>query len=80
VKAAQQLAKLQLLRAEVLKAFGDDASGQITAEMLAAIPPAMKRKMTEVIAGIRKTAPGSETAKTAAAVAEEFKLDVAAAP
>ena len=77
VKAGQQLAKLQLLRAEVLKSFGDDTSGQVTAKMLEAIPPAVKRRMTDAVAGIMKTAPGTDTAKTAAALAQEFNLDVA---
>ena len=80
VKAAQQLAKLQVLRANVLKAFGDEPDGAITPEMVKAVPVAMKRQMTEVVRGIQKTAPGSETAATAGKLAAEFGLDVTATP
>lgn len=80
VKAAQQLANLQALRANVLKAFGDEPDGAITPEMVQAVPAAMKRQMADVIRGIQKTAPGSDTAATALALAAEFDLDVAAEP
>jgi thiol-disulfide isomerase/thioredoxin len=80
VKAAQQLAKLQVLRANVLKAFGDEPDGEITPQMVKAVPAAMKRQMAEVVRGIQKTAPGSETAATAGKLAAEFELDVAATP
>jgi hypothetical protein len=80
VKATQQLAKLQVLRANVLKAFGDEPDGEITPQMVKAVPAAMKRQMAEVVRGIQKTAPGSETAATAGKLAVEFDLDVAAVP
>ncbi len=80
VKAAQQLAKLQVLRANVLKAFGDEPDGAITPEMVRAVPAGMKRQMADVVRGIQKTAPGSETAATALELAAEFELDVAANP
>ncbi len=80
VKAGQQLAKLQVLRANVLKAFGDEPDGAITPEMVQAVPPAMKRQMADVVRGIQKTAPGSETASTALKLAGEFGLDVKATP
>lgn len=80
VKATQQLAKLQVLRANVLKAFGDEPDGEITPQMVKAVPAAMKRQMAEVVRGIQKTAPGSETAATAWKLAVEFDLDVAAVP
>lgn len=78
VKAAQQLAKLQVLRANVLRAFGDEPDGTITPEMVKAVPVAMKRQMADVVRGIQKTDPGSETAATATKLAAEFGLDVAA--
>lgn len=80
VKAAQQLAKLQVLRANVLKAFGDEPDGAITPAMVQAVPPAMKRQMADVVRGIQATAPGSETAATALKLATEFGLDVEAKP
>lgn len=80
VKATQQLAKLQVLRANVLKAFGDEPDGEITPQMVKAVPAAMKRQMAEVVRGIQKTAPGSETAATAGKLAAEFDLDVATVP
>lgn len=80
VKAAQQLAKLQALRANVLKAFGDEPDGTITPEMVKAVPAAMKRQMADVVRGIRKADPGSETAATATKLAEEFGLDLAGNP
>jgi len=80
VKATQQLAKLQVLRANVLKAFGDEPNGDITPAMVKAVPAAMKRQMADIVRGIQRTAPGSETAATAATLAAEFDLDVAAGP
>jgi thiol-disulfide isomerase/thioredoxin len=80
VKAAQQLAKLQVLRANVLKAFGDEPDGEITPAMVQAVPAAMKRQMADVVRGIQKTAPGSDTAATALKLAAEFALDVAGDP
>jgi len=64
----------------VLKAFGDEPDGEITPQMVKAVPAAMKRQMAEVVRGIQKTAPGSETAATAGKLAVEFDLDVAAVP
>ena len=80
IKAAQQLAKLQVLRANVLRAFGDEPDGKITPEMVKAVPAPTRRQMTDAVRGIQKTAPGSETAATALRLATEFALDVGAAP
>jgi hypothetical protein len=46
--------------------------------MVKAVPVAMKRQMADVVRGIQKTDPGSETAATATKLAAEFGLDVAA--
>ena len=80
VKAGQQLAKLQVLRANVLRTFGDQPDGTITPEMAKAVPVAMKRQMADVVRGIQKTAPGSETASAAVKLAEEFAIDLSANP
>ncbi|MFM8734867.1 MAG: TlpA family protein disulfide reductase [Pirellulales bacterium] len=80
VKASQQLAKLQVLRANVLRTFGDALDGNVTPEMAKAVPTAMRRQMADVIRGIQKIAPGSEMAAVATKLAEEFAIDVSAAP
>ncbi len=75
IKAAQQLAMLQVLRA-----FGDEPDGKITPEMVKAVPASMRRQMADAVRGIQKTVPGSENAATALRLATEFGLDMDAAP
>lgn len=80
MKAARQLARLQVQRANVLRAFGDATDGAITPEMLRAVPAATKKPLAAVIRGIRKTAPGTETAATAVTLAAEFGIELPATP
>jgi len=76
LKAGQQAARLETLRTQVMAAFGELPTGQVTDAMLAGVPPAVKGQMQELVRSIRSGHPGSEMASRAGEIAREFGLDV----
>jgi thiol-disulfide isomerase/thioredoxin len=78
VKAGQQLAQLERMRAYVLDTLNADADAAITPEMVASLPPNVVGKIKSLARGIEKAAPQAPAAKKAAAIAAEF--DRRAAP
>jgi len=72
VKAAQQLAQLEGMRAFLLDSLGADAEAEITPEMAATLPSAVVGKIKSLARSIEKTAPNTSAAKQAAAIAAEF--------
>ena len=76
LKAGQQAAQLESLRTQVMAAFGELPTGQVTDAMLGGIPPNVKAKMQDLARAIRSGHPGSEMASRAGEIAREFGLDV----
>lgn len=72
VKASQQLAQLEQMRAYVCEQCGADPERGLTAEMAAKIPPALKGKVRTLAQGIDKACPESKMAERAAAIATEL--------
>lgn len=72
VKACQQLVRLQQMREYVRDQLGVDADGEVTPEMAAKIPSAMKGQIRSVAQGIEKSCPGSTLADKASAIAAEL--------
>lgn len=76
VRAAQQLAKLQALRAGILQALEVRSNDDVTPELIARVPPAAKRQLADVVRGVQRLSPDSPVAAQAAAIATEFGLDL----
>lgn len=76
VRAAQQLARLQAMRAGILQALEVRSNDDITPELLARVPPAAKRQLTDVVRGVHRLSPDSPVAEKAAAIAKEFGLEL----
>jgi thiol-disulfide isomerase/thioredoxin len=72
VKAGQQLARLEQMRAYVRDQLGVDADGEVTPEITAMIPAAVKGQIRSLAQGIGKSVPGSTLADKAAAIAAEL--------
>jgi len=72
VKAGQQLVKLEQMRAYVRDQLGIDADGEVTPEITARIPTAMKGQIRSLAQGISKSVPGSTLADKASAIAAEL--------
>jgi len=71
-RAGQQLARLEAMRAYVRRSLGGEA--EITPEVAAALPPAMRRQMEEAVRGVKRAGPESPYAAKADAIALEFGL------
>lgn len=69
LRCGQQLAKLEALR-------GSATGGAkvVTPDVAAAVPPAVKRQMRDLVDGVNKAAPGTKMAERAAEIAGEFGL------
>lgn len=72
VRAGQQLAQLERMRAYVLDQLGVDDDAVITPEMVATVPAGVTGKICSLARGIEKSAPDAPAAKRAAAIAAEF--------
>jgi thiol-disulfide isomerase/thioredoxin len=76
MKAAQQLARLQAMRAGLLQALEVRSNDDVTPDLLARVPPAAKRQLADAVRGVQRLSPDSPVAAKAAAIATEFGLDL----
>lgn len=72
VKAGQQLTRLERMRAYVIDQLGGQPDDPVTAEMAAAVPPALKKQIAATAEGVERACPGSPMAQKAARIAGEF--------
>ncbi len=72
VKASQQLARLERMRAYLFEQLGVEPDGQLAADMAATIPAAMKGQIRSLAQGIERACPDSPMATKAAAIAAEI--------
>jgi thiol-disulfide isomerase/thioredoxin len=72
VKAGQQLARLEQMRAYVREQLGVDADASVTVEQAATIPGTLKGQIRSLAQGINKSCPGSPLAEKAAAIVAEL--------
>lgn len=72
IKAGQQFAALETLRSRLLAALGDVKN--VSPEVAAAVPPAVKKQMQELVKSVHKYGRGSPLTEKADAIAAEFGL------
>lgn len=73
VKAGQQLTQLESLRSRLLAAMGVEKPSP---DVVAAVPPAVKRQMQELVRSVHRHGAGSRLEEQADAIATEFGLQV----
>ncbi|NBW86648.1 MAG: TlpA family protein disulfide reductase [Planctomycetia bacterium] len=73
VKAGQQFAQLAALRSRLLAALGVEKPSP---EVVAAVPPAVRKQMQELVKSVHKYGSGSKLTEQADAIASEFGLQM----
>ncbi len=76
IKAGQQLAKLQAMRAGILQSLEVRSNDDVTPEMVARIPMPVKKQLADVAKGVQRLSPDSPLARKAAGIAAELGLDL----
>ncbi len=71
VKAGQHLTQLEAVRSRLLAALGSE---KVSPDVLAAVPPAVKKQMLDLVKLVHKHGSGSRLTEQANAIATEFGL------